>query len=76
MEINKRMSDLKIEKLGVEQLLQRLKGVEMLEKPYILKNPVKPSIKKNIILAGIASLFAGIFLAFLMEYVERIRKKE
>ena len=47
----------------------------MLEKPHILKNPVKPSIKKNIALAGITSLFAGIFLAFLMENVERMRKK-
>lgn len=34
-----------------------------------------PDIKKNIALAGIISLFAGIFLAFLMEYVERIRKE-
>jgi len=76
VDVRKKISDMKVEKFIIEQALNRPKGVEMIEKPYILKNPVKPSIKKNIILAGIASLFAGIFLAFLMEYVERIRKKE
>jgi capsular polysaccharide biosynthesis protein len=73
IELEKRASDLKIERLIIEQAIQRLKGVEMLEKPYILKNPVKPRIKMNIALAGITSLFAGIFLAFFMEYVERIK---
>ena len=73
VEISKRMSDLKIEKLGVEQSLQRPKSVEIIEKPYILKNPVKPSIKKNIALAGTISLFIGIFLAFFMEYIEKMR---
>lgn len=68
IELEKRASDLKIERLAIEQALKRSKGVEMIEKPYILKNPVKPSIKKNIALAGITSLFAGIFLAFLLEY--------
>jgi len=76
IELEKRVSDLKIERLAIEQVLNRPKGVEMLEKPYILKNPVKPKIKMNIALAGIASLFAGIFLAFFAEYVERIRGKE
>lgn len=75
VEIRKRVSDIEMEKFAIDQAIQRPKGVEMLEKPYILKNPVKPSIKKNIALAGIASLFAGIFLAFFMEYVERIRNK-
>ncbi|MBA3061227.1 MAG: hypothetical protein FP832_06240 [Nitrospirae bacterium] len=67
---------MEIEKFSIEQALNRPKGVEMLEKPYILKNPVKPKIKMNIALAGIISLFSGIFLAFFAEYVERIRGKE
>jgi uncharacterized protein involved in exopolysaccharide biosynthesis len=29
----------------------------------------------NIALAGITSLFAGIFLMFFMEYIERIKKE-
>jgi len=38
-----------------------------IDKPYIPKMSVSPNIKKNIILAGVISLFAGIFLAFFME---------
>ncbi|MFZ3122395.1 MAG: Wzz/FepE/Etk N-terminal domain-containing protein [Thermodesulfovibrionales bacterium] len=68
VDIRKRISDMKVEKFNIEQALNRPKGVEMLEKPSILRNPVKPKIKKNIVIAGIASLFAGIFLAFLLEY--------
>jgi len=73
VEIRKRVSDIEMEKFAIDQAIQRPKGVEMLEKPYILKNPVKPKIKMNIALAGIASLFAGIFLAFFVEYVERMK---
>ncbi|MBA3071220.1 MAG: hypothetical protein FP829_03515 [Nitrospirae bacterium] len=76
VEIKKRAYDMEIEKFSIEQALNRPKGVEMIEKPSIQKNPVKPKIKKNMALAGITSLFAGIFLAFFAEYVERIRGKE
>ena len=75
VEIKKKAADMEIERFTIEQALKRPKGVEMIENPHILKNPAKPSIKKNIALAGIISLFAGIFLAFFMEYVERIRNK-
>ena len=75
VDIRKRISDMKVEKFTIEQALNRPKGVEMLEKPYILKNPVKPSIKKNIVIAGITSLFAGIFLAFFMEFIKNMRRK-
>ncbi len=73
IELNKMVSDLKIEKIAVEQAIKNLKGVEILGNLYIPKNPVKPSIKKNIVIAGITSLFVGIFLAFLMEYIDRIK---
>ncbi|MDP3048542.1 MAG: hypothetical protein Q8N12_03810 [Thermodesulfovibrionales bacterium] len=56
---------------GYDQALQKPKGVEMLEKPYILKNPVKPNIKMNVILAGIVSLFVGVFIAFLLNKIYR-----
>ena len=46
-----------------------------IDKPYIPKMSVNPNIKKNIILAGVISLFAGIFLAFFMEYIERIKNQ-
>lgn len=73
--IKKRASDIELERFATEQALKRPKGVEMLEKPYILKNPIKPSIKKNITLVGIISLFAGIFLVFFIEYIEKIKSR-
>jgi len=75
VEVKKKSSDMGVERFVIEQALKRPMGVEMLESPYILKNPVKPSIKKNIALAGITSLFAGIFLAFLWEYIEKIKSR-
>lgn len=59
-----------------KESMENITGVSLAGNPYISKTPVKPSIKKNIALAGIISLFAGIFLAFLMEYIERMRGKE
>lgn len=59
----------------MSRLLIDPKGVAMIGKPCILKNPVKPSIKKNIALAGLISLFSGVLPAFLLEYIERMRKK-
>jgi len=73
IELEKRVSDLKIERLVIEQGIKRLKGVEMISSLNIPKDPVKPRIKKNIALASITSLFAGIFLAFFMEYIEKVR---
>jgi uncharacterized protein involved in exopolysaccharide biosynthesis len=64
-----------VERIAIEQTLKRLKGVEMVENPYISKNPVKPKIKMNVAIASITSLFIGVFLAFFMEYVERMRNK-
>ena len=71
VDLNKRISDIKIEKLQVEQSLRRLKGIEMGAQPYISSKPVKPKIEFNIALAGVFGLFAGIFLAFFMEYLEK-----
>lgn len=73
IELEKRASDLKIERLIIEQKIESFKDVEMISSLYIPQKPIKPRIKKNIALAGIISLFAGMFLAFLMEYVERMR---
>lgn len=58
-----------------KEAMENIAGVSLVGNPYISKKPVKPSIKKNIALAGIASLFAGIFLAFFAEYIEKIRNK-
>lgn len=66
--------DLKIEKIAVEQAIRNLKGMEIVGQLYVSRNPVKPRTTMNIALAGITSLFAGIFIVFLMEYSERVVK--
>jgi tyrosine-protein kinase Etk/Wzc len=37
---------------------------------------IKPKRKLNVMLAGVVSFFAGIFLVFFLEYVENIKKRE
>lgn len=75
IELNKRISDLRIEKLNLEQALENLKGVETAGNLYVSKKPVKPRKMLNITLAGVVGLFAGVFLAFLMEGIEKQRIK-
>lgn len=75
IELYKRISDLKIEKITTEQAIKNLKGVEIIAPPYISNKAVTPKIKQNIALAGITSLFAGILLVFFMEYVEKIKRQ-
>jgi hypothetical protein len=75
IDLNTRVSDLKIQKLTVEQAINNLKGVEILRQ-HISKEPVKPRVKLNIALAGVISLFAGIFLAFFMEFIQKARGQQ
>ena len=42
---------------------------------HIPQKPINPRIKMNIALAGVSSLFAGIFLAFFMKYIERMKSE-
>lgn len=76
IELNRKASDLKVEKLVMEQSLKNLEAIKMVEPPYVFRNPVKPRIKRNIGLAGILGLFMGVFLALIMEYTGTKKKKE
>lgn len=76
IELNKRVSDLKIEKLNLDQSLENLKGIETAGQLYVSKKPVKPKKALNITLAGVIGLFAGILIAFLMEGMEKQRVRE
>jgi len=50
--------------------------VQALDKAVPAERPSKPSTRVNMAIAGALSLFVGIFLAFFLEYVERIRVQE
>ena len=50
--------------------------VGMLRPPSITKQPSNSQIKQRIIMTGILSLFAGIFVVFFLEYIDRIKARE
>lgn len=77
IELNKRISDISLEKQMTEQSLQRINGgVRIARQVQINKDPVKPRIKRNVALSGITSLFLGILLAFFLEFFEKIKNRE
>jgi len=71
VDLNKRISDIKIEKLQVEQNLKRLNGIEMGAQPYISSKPVKPKKRQNVMIAGVVGLLGSIMLAFFMEFLKK-----
>ncbi len=74
VDLNKRISDIKMEKLVVEQSIHRMKdGIEIASQLYIKDTPVRPRTTMSLAFYGILSLFLGIFLAFSLEYVEKIK---
>lgn len=78
IDLDKRIADIKLEKLGTDQRLQRLDrgGVLIAKQPYINSNPVNPKILLNVMMAAVASIFFGIFIVFSVEYVRNIIKSE
>jgi tyrosine-protein kinase Etk/Wzc len=50
--------------------------VQFLDKALPAERKSKPTTRVNMAIAGALSLFVGIFLAFFLEYVERMRKQE
>jgi len=78
IEVNKKISNIKVELLLIEQQLSRLNkgGVEIAAQPYVSKHPISPKKLLNIIAAGIFSLVLGVFLAIFIEYVGNIKNKK
>jgi AAA15 family ATPase/GTPase len=74
VEMNKSITDIKLEKLVVDQEIQRLKGgIEIAGQLYVMNKPVKPRKMMMVTLAGIAGLFPGMFWAFFMDYLGKIK---
>ncbi|MCD6490101.1 MAG: hypothetical protein J7K20_05180 [Thermodesulfobacterium sp.] len=78
-EDEKSVLNLKIRRVSVQQaldMLNRFRAVEMVDKPRISENPVKPKLMLNIAIAGILSLFVGIFLAFFIEGITKMKNQD
>ena len=78
IELSKKIVDIKQEKITVDQALSRFKDgrIQIITLPYISDKPVSPKILQNVYIACILSLFVGIALAFLIEYIEKIKNKK
>lgn len=50
--------------------------VQVLDAAIPAEKKSKPSITLNVIIGGLLALFVGIFLAFFLEYLERIRARQ
>lgn len=73
VELNKRISDIKLEKQVAEQYLLRLQdGVDIARKLDVNTYPIKPKMLFTTAIAGIISLFVGILVAFLLEYMQKM----
>ncbi len=49
--------------------------VEIIDYPILPDKPVKPKKKLMVAVAGVSSLFLGIFIAFFLEWLENIKKR-
>ncbi len=60
--------------MDVENEIKLLKGFEIVVEPVVTDKPVRPKKVLNVAIAGIVSLFLGVFLAFLLEWLHRNRR--
>lgn len=74
VQFNKMRSDLEVEKIALKQSIKNLTGFEIITQPTISSKPVKPKPVLYIILAGLISFIAGLFIAVFLNYWERIKE--
>lgn len=58
----------------LKMLLTKAKDFKVTDFPLKPDSPIKPNKKLNIAISGVVSLFIGIFLAFLIEYRDKIKQ--
>ena len=61
----------KIKNMELQKI--RIEGFRIIQEPYSSIRPVKPNKKKNIAIAGVTSLFLGIFLVFFLEFIRKVK---
>jgi LPS O-antigen subunit length determinant protein (WzzB/FepE family) len=73
IDMRKKMADIKIEKMIVDQALSRLKNgrIQMITPPIISSEPVSPKIARNVILGSILGFLLIVFLVFYFEKIKR-----
>jgi capsular polysaccharide biosynthesis protein len=75
-DLYRKLSDIKVEKFQLVQMMRKANhGVEIARQLYVGHHHVKPSKKEYMMIGGMAGLFVGLVLAFLMESNEKMVKK-
>lgn len=86
LELTRLLRELKVQEAVFELLTQQYEQakiseakdtptVQILDKAIPSNKKCKPKIKLNMAIAGILSLFIGIFLSFFLEYIKRIKEE-
>jgi uncharacterized protein involved in exopolysaccharide biosynthesis len=86
LDLTRLMRDLKIQETVFELLTQQYEqakiseardtpSVQILDTAVSSAKKCKPKIRVNMMLAGTLSLFIGVFMAFFLEYLKRIREE-
>jgi capsular polysaccharide biosynthesis protein len=57
----------------LESKKNNLQNIEILQPPTRSPHPIKPKIKRNVMLATVVALFVMLFLAFFLEYIQKHR---
>ncbi|EDP75562.1 Wzz/FepE/Etk N-terminal domain-containing protein [Hydrogenivirga sp. 128-5-R1-1] len=74
-EIDKTIQSFENQLVSLKVQLKALKGFEISVKPPIPEKPDKPKKKLIIAVAGVSSLFLGVFLALFLEWLEEARRR-
>jgi LPS O-antigen subunit length determinant protein (WzzB/FepE family) len=79
----KQTKELVLQKQNLEKLLalakvqlSQLSPVEIIQRPFSSIKPVAPRKVLIVALAGVGGLFLGIFVAFLMAFVQKVKEEE
>jgi len=71
-EFQKRLAE--IENLNIKK--SNIQNIQVIQKPYSSKYPIKPKKMLMVILAVFVGIFAMIFFAFLLEYISRNKERK
>jgi uncharacterized protein involved in exopolysaccharide biosynthesis len=61
------------EKIKIEEV-KDTPTIQVLDYACLPEKPIKPKIKLNLMISGVLSLFIGVFLAFFLEYLSKVKR--
>ena len=70
------LTSLRNQRNEIKLMLASAKDFKVFDAPIKPKNPVGPKKRQNVLIAGIMSLMFGVFLAFVLEFWQKVKKVE